>query len=62
MARSLQEGRLKFASLITIVVLVVHELFFLDIELYMPLHSVSLIQESFIYGLGFNSQTLNGSI
>ena len=35
--------------------------FFL-IELYMPLRSVSLIQESCIYGLGFNSQTLNGSL
>ena len=32
------------------------------IELYMPLGSVSLIQESCIYGLGFNSQTLNGSL
>ena len=32
------------------------------IELYMPLRSVSLIQESFIYDLGFNSQTLSGSI
>ena len=31
------------------------------IELYMPLRSVSLIQESLI-GLGFNSQTLNGRI
>ena len=58
MARSLQEGRLKFASLIAVVFLVFHEPFFLDIELYMPLRSVSLLEESFIYGLGFNSQTL----
>ena len=28
----------------------------------MPSRSVSLIQESFIYGLGFNSQTLNGTL
>ena len=35
--------------------------FFL-IELYMPLYSVSLIWESFIYDFGFNSQTLNGSL
>ena len=28
----------------------------------MPLRSVSLIWESFIYGLGFNSQTLNGCL
>ena len=32
------------------------------IEFYMPLRSVSLIWESFIYGLGFNSQTLNGCL
>ena len=32
------------------------------IELDMPLRSVSLIQESFIHGLGFNPQTLNGSL
>ena len=29
---------------------------------YMPLRSVSLIWESFINGLGFNSQTLNGCL
>ena len=28
----------------------------------MPLRSVSLMLESFIYGLGFNSQTLNGNL
>ena len=32
------------------------------IELYMPLRSVSLIWESFICDLGFNSQTLNGCL
>ena len=35
--------------------------FFL-IKLSVPLRSVSLILESFIYGLGFNSQTLIGSL
>ena len=34
--------------------------FLLSCSSFMPLRSVSLMWESFIYGLGFNSQTLNG--
>ena len=59
MARSLQELRKGEVCLIIIDFL---SLVSFLIELYMPLRSVSLIQESCINGLGFNSQTLNGSL
>ena len=57
MTRPLQEGKSKFAYTIDFPSVVS----FL-IELYMSLCSVSLISESCIYGLGFDSQTLHGSL
>ena len=62
MARSLQEGNSKFAQLITVVFFDIPWAVSFLIELYMPLRSVTLKKESFINDLGFNSQTLYGSI
>ena len=63
MAKCLQEGKSgKSTKLITVVFFDFPLAVSFVIELDMPLRSVSLIQESFIYGLGFNSQTLSGSL
>ena len=62
MATSLQEGNSKFPQLITVVFFDFPWAVSFLIELYIPLRSVSLKKESFINDLGFNSQTLNGSI
>ena len=61
MVRSLQEGRLKFAQLTTVVFLVFHEPF---LSRYLALYAIafSVLDTGVIYGLGFNSQTLSGSI
>ena len=63
MAKPWQEGKSeKSAKSITVVFVDFPCAVFFLIELDMPLSLVSLIQESFIHGLAFNSQTLNGSL
>ena len=48
--------------MITVVFFKFPLVFLLSCSSFMPLRSVSLMWESFIYGLGFNSQTLNGCL